>query len=78
MGSAKGGVPKIPDPETARPAPTDQRNFTDPDSRIMKDADKAFIQGYNAQAAVNAHAQVIVACAVTNQAADAPHAVPGH
>jgi IS5 family transposase len=42
----------------------------------MKDADKAFIQGYNAQAAVDAQAQVIVACTVTNQAADAPHAVP--
>ena len=41
------------------PPPTAQRNFTDPDSSIMKDADKAFIQGYNAQAAVNAHAQVI-------------------
>jgi transposase len=58
------------------PPPTAQRNFTDPDSRIMKDADKAFIQGYNAQAAVDAQAQVIVACTVTNQAADAPHAVP--
>jgi transposase len=58
------------------PRPTAQRNFTDPDSRIMKDADQAFIQGYNAQAAVDAHAQIIVACAATNQAADAPHAVP--
>jgi hypothetical protein len=42
----------------------------------MRDADKAFIQAYNAQVAVDAPAQVIVACAVTNQAADAPHAVP--
>lgn len=58
------------------PRPTAQRNFTDPDSRIMKDADKAFIQGYNAQAAVDAQAQVMVACTVTNQAADAPHLVP--
>jgi transposase len=58
------------------PRPTAQRNFTDPDSRIMKDADKAFIQGYNAQAAVDAQAQIIVACTVTNQAADAPHLVP--
>ncbi|MGH7379670.1 MAG: transposase, partial [Candidatus Methylomirabilales bacterium] len=55
---------------------TAQRNFTDPDSRIMRDADKAFIQAYNAQVAVDAPAQVIVACTVTNQAADAPHAVP--
>jgi hypothetical protein len=58
------------------PRPTAQRNFTDPDSRIMKDADKAFIHGYNAQAAVDAQAQGIVACTVTNQAADAHHAVP--
>ena len=58
------------------PRPTAQRNFTDPEARIMKDADKAFIQGYTAQAAVDAQAQVIVACTVTNQAADAPHAVP--
>jgi len=58
------------------PPPTAQRNFTDPDSRIMKDAEKAFIQGYNAQAAVDAPAQIIIACTVTNQAADAPHAVP--
>lgn len=58
------------------PPATAQRNCTDPDSRIMKDAAKAFIQGYNAQVAVDAHAQSIVACTATNQAADAPHAVP--
>ena len=69
----RGGPP--PGPPGA-PAPTAQRNFTDPDSRIMKDADHAFIQGYNAQVAVDAQAQIVVACAVTNQAADAPHAVP--
>jgi transposase len=50
-----------------------QRNFTDPESRIMKSADKSFIQGYNAQAAVDSEYQVIVAAMVTNQAADAPH-----
>jgi transposase len=37
-----------------------QRNFTDPESRIMKTKD-GFIQGYNAQAAVDAASQVIVA-----------------
>src|SRR5580693_3298031 len=37
-----------------------QKNFTDPESRIMKTKD-GFIQGYNAQAAVDATAQVIVA-----------------
>lgn len=53
-----------------------QENFTDAESRIMKNADKAFIQGYNAQAAVDHERQVIVACEVTNQAADAPHLAP--
>ena len=53
-----------------------QRNFTDPDSRIMKGPEKQFIQGYNAQVAVDSDTQVIVAADVTNQAADAPHLVP--
>ena len=37
-----------------------QRNFTDSESRIMKTSE-GFIQGYNAQAAVDADSQVIVA-----------------
>ena len=49
-----------------------QRNFTDPESRIMRTADKAFIQGYNGQAAVDSGYQVIVAAQATNQAADGP------
>ena len=47
-----------------------QRNFTDPDSRILKTQD-GFIQGYHAQAAVDADHQVIVAQGLTNQASDA-------
>jgi transposase len=35
----------------ARPKPKAQANFTDPDSRIMKNSDGAYIQAYNAQAA---------------------------
>lgn len=50
-----------------------QRNFTDPESRIMKAGDNSFVQGYNAQAAVDSEYQVIVAAMVTNQAADSPH-----
>ncbi|NOS76562.1 MAG: transposase [Nitrospira sp.] len=46
-----------------------QRNFTDPDSRIMK-AQDGFIQGYNAQAAVDAAHQVIVAHGLTSQVSD--------
>jgi len=41
-----------PSPE---PAPKAQKNFTDPESRIMKSKD-GFVQAYNAQAAVDAHA----------------------
>jgi transposase len=71
VGSAKGGVPKIPDPAEARPAPNAQYNFTDPESRIMVDgATKSFVQAYNAQAAVDEHAQIIVACSVTGEALD--------
>jgi hypothetical protein len=77
VGSAKGGVPKVPDPEQAQPAPRAQYNFTDPDSRIMLDgATKSFTQAYNAQAAVDGHAQVIVACGVTQEAADVEQFVP--
>lgn len=64
------------DPEEARPDPKSQRNFTDPESRIMKNSDKAFVQAYNAQAAVDADSQIIVAAEVTNQASDAPHLLP--
>lgn len=77
VGRAKGKPAKVPDPEQAQPAPTAQRNFTDPESRIMVDgATKEFVQGYNAQAAVDSHAQVIVACDVTQAATDVGQFVP--
>lgn len=77
VGSAKGGVPKMPDPAQARPELRAQYNFTDPDSRIMKDsATKSFVQAYNAQAAVDGHEQIIVACGLTQSAADAEQFVP--
>ena len=62
-------------PAQATPADTAQRNFTDPESKIQKTPD-GFIQGYNAQAAVDRHAQVIVAQTVTPMAADVGHLVP--
>ena len=49
--------------------PKAQRNFTDPESRILKTKD-GYIQGYNAQAAVDAHAQIIVAHTLGNNGSD--------
>lgn len=59
-----------------QPSSKAQRNFTDPQSRIMLSSEKSFIQGYNAQAAVDADSQIIVGADLTNQAADSPH-LPG-
>lgn len=64
-------APSPPEPPSAVPADTAQRNFTDPESRIMKTND-GFIQGYNGQAAVDAAHQIIVACDLSNQGADSP------
>jgi len=56
------------DPATAQPDPKAQRNFTDPESRIMNTPD-GFQQCYNAQVAVDARSQLIVAADVV----DAPN-----
>ena len=60
----------------AVPQPKAQRNFTDPDSRIMKTADGSFAQCFNAQAVVDADHQVIVATDVNNCAADSQMFTP--
>lgn len=67
-----GRKPKVADPEQAKPEPKAQRNFTDPESRIMPDgANKGtFVQGYNAQIAVDETAQVIVAVELTQSPND--------
>jgi transposase len=63
-----GRKPKEP---SGRPDPKAQRNFTDPDSRIMKDSSTgSFEQCYNCQAAVDEKAQVIMAATVTQQTND--------
>jgi transposase len=63
--------------EEGREAPRDkaQRNFTDSESRIMRSSEGAFIQAYNAQAAVDAECQIIVAADLNNMAADAPQLI---
>ena len=52
-----------------------QRNFTDPDSRILKTRD-GFIQGYNGQLAVDAARQIIVAQRLTCNGSDQAGLVP--
>lgn len=58
--------------ESATPQPKAQRNFTDPDSRIMKTADGGFHYCYNAQAVVDEANQVIVATDFAASGADNP------
>lgn len=66
--SGSRGRPRKNEPGT--PKDSAQTNFTDPQSRIMK-SHNGFIQGYNAQAVVDADSQVIVAQGLTNNASDA-------
>ena len=65
-------------PRSSVPHPQAQRNFTDPESRIMPapGAKGSVIQGYNCQAAVDAKAQIIVAAEVTDEANDKQQAQP--
>jgi len=68
---------KVIDPSQAVPAPKSKRNFTDPDSRIMKDqASKTFQQAYNIQLGVDAEAQIIVAAKVVQAGVDQEQLVP--
>jgi transposase len=57
------------------PTAAAQRNFTDPDSHIVK-SDGNVLQGYNCQAVVDGDHQVIVAMGVSNQPPDVEHLVP--
>src|ERR1700735_4559721 len=69
--NGKTSAPPKQDPEGKR-----QRNFTDPESRVLL-TKEGYIQGYNAQAAVDAKAQIIVAHGLTQSMSDqdqlAPH-----
>lgn len=60
----------------AVPKPTAQRNFTDPDARIMKTADGSYHYCYNGQGVVDKDHQVIVATELNNTAVDVQQLVP--
>ena len=67
---------KPPQPPVEGPGPGDQYNFTDPESRIMKDKG-GFNQCYNAQAAVDVATMLIVGGHVTDAANDKQQLQPG-
>ena len=64
-----------PSTKTGEPKPRAQRNFTDPQSRIMM-RDGAFMQAYNCQIAVDEEHQIIVAAALSNQSPDTEYFEP--
>jgi transposase len=76
--AAQGKTPRAPrdgrDP--FQPKPTAQRNFTDPESRIMKTSDGSFHQCFNGQAIVDSTAQVIVCAELSDEAPDARQLEP--
>ena len=70
----KGKPPPAP---SDTPDPKAQRNFTDPESRIMKDgASKSFEQAYNCQIASDEQAQIIVGTNVTQETNDKQQVKP--
>jgi transposase len=72
-GRRKGGRKAAPPSPT--PDAKAQKNFTDPESRIMKSKD-GFVQAYNGQIAVDAEAQIIVAHEVTQSGSDCAQLLP--
>ncbi len=74
-GRKPGGRP--PQPPKAGPRDKDQYNFTDPDSRIMKNSNnKGFDQHYNVQVAVEQECRLIVGNTLSNHASDREEAIP--
>lgn len=68
---------RAPQPPTPGPRAKDQYNFTDPDSRIMKNSNNAgFDQHYNVQAAVDQDSRLIVGNTVSNHPNDKGEAIP--
>jgi transposase len=72
-----GRPPEVPNVEEAKPKAKAQKNFTDPESRIMKDgATGSFEQSYNGQIAVDGTAQIIVAATLTQEVNDKKQLIP--
>jgi transposase len=67
---------KEPAPIERTPEDKAQTNFTDPESKIMKQSNKGFDYSYNAQAVVDGADQIIVSAEVTRAANDKQQAVP--
>jgi len=68
---------RAPQPPTPGPRAKDQYNFTDPDSRIMKNSNNdGFDQHYNVQAAVDQDSRLIVGNTVSNHPNDKGEAIP--
>jgi len=68
---------KPPAPPTPGPRAGDQYNFTDPDSRVMKNStDQGCDQHYNAQVAVDQGSGLIIAATLSNHPNDKAEAVP--
>ena len=70
----RGRKPKPPEPG---PRDKDQYNFTDPESRIMKNSNnKGFDQHYNAQVAVDQNSFLIAVHTLSNHPTDRNEAIP--
>ena len=68
---------KAPKPPEEGPGDKDQYNFTDPESRLMKESGSgAFKQGYNAQVAVDAESMLIMGQRVTEHSNDKQELIP--
>jgi hypothetical protein len=68
---------RAPKPPTPGPRDRDQYNFTDPDSRIMKNCtDHGFDQHYNVQVGVDQESLMIIAHTVSNHPNDKEEAIP--
>jgi transposase len=64
-----GRKPKPPEQRLKDAERSKLANTTDPDSRILSSANGGYLQGFSAQA-VATEGQIVVACAVTNEATD--------